>query len=136
MKRHTTYLMLSFVMVFWTSGIVVAKTIGNSIGALEFSLLRWGFAVVFLAPFALPKISTRMTEVSSKLKQVFFLGVFMAGGSTALIWSVQMTTVFNAALFSATQPILTAGLIFLLFSQALNRIQYLGVIFGFLGTLI
>ena len=55
MKRHTTYLMLSFVMVFWTSGIVVAKTIGNSIGALEFSLLRWGFAVFFPCTFCFTK---------------------------------------------------------------------------------
>ena len=37
MKRQATYLMLFFVMVLWTSGIMVAKTIGDSMGALEFS---------------------------------------------------------------------------------------------------
>ena len=115
---------------------MVAKTIGDSIGALEFSFWRWAVAVLFIAPFAMPRVLMRMGEIRSKLREVFLLGTFMAGGSTCLIWSVQMTTVFNASLFSATQPILTAILIFLLFSRALDKVQYLGIILGFFGTLI
>tara|TARA_B100000674_G_scaffold225644_1_gene185454 strand:+ start:14097 stop:14990 length:894 start_codon:yes stop_codon:yes gene_type:complete len=136
MKKQVIYLMLFFVMVLWTSGIMVAKTIGDSMGALEFSFWRWAVAVIFMAPFAIPRVFTRMGEIRSKLREVFLLGTFMAGGSTFLIWSVQMTTVFNASLFSATQPILTATLIFLLFSRALGRVQYLGIILGFFGSLI
>ena len=115
---------------------MVAKTIGDSMGALEFSFWRWAVAVIFIAPFAIPRVLTRMEEIQSKLRELFLLGTFMAGGSTFLIWSVQMTTVFNTSLFSATQPILTAILIFLLFSQALDKVQYLGIILGFCGTLI
>ncbi len=37
----------------------------------------------------------------------------MAGGSTLLMWSVQYTTATNAALFSASQPIATAFLTWL-----------------------
>ena len=136
MKKQVTYLMLFFVMVLWTSGIMVAKTIGDSMGALEFSFWRWAVAVIFMAPFAIPRVFTRMREIRSKLRELFLLGTFMAGGSTFLIWSVQMTTVFNASLFSATQPILTATLIFLLFSRALAKVQYLGIILGFFGSLI
>mgnify|MGYP001209702166 CR=1 FL=1 len=136
MKKQVTYLMLAFVMVLWTSGIMVAKTIGDSMGALEFSFWRWAVAVIFIAPFAIPRVLTSMGEIRSKLIEVFLLGAFMAGGSTFLIWSVQMTTVFNASLFSATQPILTAILIFMLFSRALDKVQYLGIILGFCGTLI
>ena len=136
MKKQVIYLMLFFVMVLWTSGIMVAKTIGDSMGALEFSFWRWVVAVIFMAPFAIPRVFTRMREIRSKLREVFLLGTFMAGGSTFLIWSVQMTTVFNASLFSATQPILTTTLIFLLFSRALAKVQYLGIILGFFGSLI
>ena len=115
---------------------MVAKMVGDTIGPLEFSFWRWGVAVVFIAPLAIPRVLSRISEIRVKLKEIFLLGVFMAGGSTFLIWSVQMTTVFNASLFSATQPIFTAILIFLLFSRALDKVQYLGIILAFLGTLI
>ena len=79
---------------------MVAKTIGDSMGALEFSFWRWAVAVLFIAPFAMPRVLMRMGEIRSKLRKVFLLGTFMAGGSTCLIWSVQMTTAFNDMSFN------------------------------------
>ena len=62
MKKQVIYLMLFFVMVLWTSGIMVAKTIGDSMGALEFSFWRWAVAVIFMAPFFFTHFSPDFTE--------------------------------------------------------------------------
>ena len=134
MNSAKAYVMLVFVMVFWTSGIVVAKTIGNLMGILEFSLWRWGIAALFLFPFALPRLMNRYSEIGRKGKEILYLGIFLAGGSTLLVWSVQLTSVINAALFSATQPILTAGLLWFLFSEKVGKVQLLGIAIAFLGV--
>jgi len=134
MNSVKAYVMLVFVMVFWTSGIVVAKTIGNLIGILEFSLWRWGIAALFLFPFAFPRLRNQFSEIGQKRKEILYLGIFLAGGSTLLVWSVQLTSVINAAVFSATQPIVTAGLAWFLFSERLGKVQLFGIAIAFIGV--
>ena len=82
MKKQVIYLMLFFVMVLWTSGIMVAKTIGDSMGALEFSFWRWELPS-FLWHLCNTESFHKDARDWSKLRELFLLGI-MAGGSTFL----------------------------------------------------
>ena len=124
MNHRQAYIMLVSVMILWTSGIVVAKTIGDTISVLEFSLWRWVFAAAFLFPFSFRGLNKSRCQIRKKKWKIFLLGVFLAGGSSLLVWSVQKTSVMNAALLSATQPIVTVGLFWILLSQKLRKIQF------------
>ena len=127
--------MLVSVMILWTSGIVVAKTIGDTISVLEFSLWRWVFAAAFLFPFSFRGLNKNRCQIRKKKWKIFLLGVFLAGGSSLLVWSVQKTSVMNAALLSATQPIVTVGLFWILLSQKLRKIQLGGIFIASLGVI-
>ena len=52
-----------------------------------------------------------------------------------MVWSVQKTSVVNAALLSATQPIVTVGLLWILLSQKLRKIQLGGIFIASLGVI-
>ena len=57
-------------------------------------------------------------------------------GSTFLIWSVDSTTVFNASLLGASQPLITLIMAFVIGLESTSRIQYLGILLGLMGVVV
>jgi drug/metabolite transporter (DMT)-like permease len=57
----------------------------------------------------------------------------MAGGSTMLMWSVQYTSATNVALFSASQPMVTALMTWVILKDVPTRLQLSGMVAALVG---
>ena len=127
-NNMTSYLMLTGVMMLWSLGIIVAKGVYESVNPIGFSFLRWVVAALLLTPVLVPQLRSQWRFMQSRLWHLLLLGLFMAGGSTMLMLAVQHTTATNAALFSASQPIVTVFMAWVFLRDKPSRIQILGML--------
>lgn len=130
------YAMLTVVMMLWASGVIVARFVHADMPPVAFSFSRWAVAVLVLTPLA-ARVAWQRREYLLSVKRYFFLlGLFMAGGSTLLVWSVQYTTATNAGLVSAAQPTVTAVMAWLVVRERLSGAQALGIVAAAIGVLV
>lgn len=129
------YAMLVLVMLLWAAGVVVARGVHELASPIAFSFWRWFTALSLLTPLALRQMRPHMEYIRAHARDFALLGLFMAGGSTLLVGSVQYTSATNAALVSATQPIVTVVVAWFLLHERLNRYQILGITSAMLGVL-
>ncbi len=127
LPARTAYTMLTIVMMLWASGVIVARGVHELTPPIGFSFWRWAVAVAVLTPLAGRQLLRNWPYISARLGHFALLGLFMAGGSTLLVWSVQYTTATNAALVSAAQPTVTAVLAWVVLRERLAPVQILGI---------
>lgn len=119
--------MLVGVMLLWASGVIVARSVHDLVPPVGFSFWRWIVAVVVLTPFAGAEAVRKWSTIRTLLGRLALLGLFMAGGSTLLVWSVQFTAASNVALVSAAQPMVTAMMAALVLRERLRVVQIIGI---------
>ena len=127
---------LVFVMFLWTSGLVVSKSAASFMTPFELSFSRWVICSLILLIFCYPKIGNHISTIRGNFSKLFVLGFLLAMGSTFLIWSVDSTTVFNASLLGASQPLITLIMAFVIGLENTSRIQYLGILLGLMGVVV
>ena len=126
--------MLIVVMLLWSSGIIVARSVHEVVAPIGFSFWRWFAAAALLSPFALRRIQRHRIFLWQQLPWVALLGLFIAGGSTLIIVAVQYTTATNVAVVAATQPTITALVAWLVLKDRLSRVQLVGIIAATAGV--
>jgi len=129
----TSCLMLTTVMLLWSLGIIVAKSVSDLVNPIGFSFWRWMVAAGVLTPFVFSQFVSQRRVILQKWPYYFLLGLFMAGGSTMLMWSVQYTSATNVALFSASQPMVTALMTWVILKDAPTRLQLSGMVAALVG---
>ncbi len=127
---------LVFVMFLWTSGLVVSKSAAGFMTPFELSFSRWVICSLILLIFCYTKIGNHISTIRGNFSKLFVLGFLLAMGSTFLIWSVDSTTVFNASLLGASQPLITLIMAFVIGLESTSRIQYLGILLGLMGVVV
>ena len=127
---------LVFVMFLWTSGLVVSKSAASFMTPFELSFSRWVICSLILLIFCYTKIGNHISTIRGNFSKLFVLGFLLAMGSTFLIWSVDSTTVFNASLLGASQPLITLIMAFVIGLESSSRIQYLGILLGLMGVVV
>ena len=127
---------LVFVMFLWTSGLVVSKSAAGFMTPFELSCSRWVICSLILLIFCYTKIGNNISTIRGNFSKLFVLGFLLAMGSTFLIWSVDSTTVFNASLLGASQPLITLIMAFVIGLESTSRIQYLGILLGLMGVVV
>ena len=130
------YSVLVFVMFLWTSGLVVSKAATNLMTPFELSFSRWVICSAILFIFCYSQLKFHRHTISANIQKLFVLGFLLALGSTFLVWSVDSTTVFNASLLGASQPLITLIIALTIGLEVISRLQYLGILFGLVGVFI
>jgi drug/metabolite transporter (DMT)-like permease len=130
------YGMLTGVMLLWASGVIVARSVHDLAPPIAFSFWRWAAAVALLTPFAAGQVVKNWPYIRTRVKHFMWLGLFMAGGSTLLVWSVRYTTATNASLVSAAQPMMTAVIAWIVLRERLSGVQVLGISAAAAGILV
>ena len=130
----TAYIMLVVVMLLWASGIVVARSVYASVPPVGFSFWRWVCAVTIMTPLTARQTWQHRAYLIERLPVILMLGFFMALGSTAIVVAVQYTTATNVALVSASQPIVTALIAWILINERLTPRQMGGVVAATIGV--
>ena len=118
------YSVLVFVMLLWTSGLVVSKASAGLMTPFELSFSRWILCSLILF------------TILENFAKLFLLGFLLAMGSTFLVWSVESTTVFNASLLGASQPIITLIIALFVGLEQISKLQYVGILLGLIGVFI
>ena len=121
------YIWLVIVMLLWASGVVVARSVHELVQPIGFSFWRWVTALVVMTPFAGVQLRRHAAYLRERIASIFALGLFMAVGSTAMIIAVRHTTATNVVLVSATQPIVTVVIAWILLRERLTRWQFVGI---------
>ncbi len=127
-NNMSSYIMLTSVMLLWSLGIIVAKGVYESVHPVGFSFWRWVVAAFLLTPALVPQLRSKWRFLLLHSTHLLLLGLFMAGGSTVLMFAVQHTTATNAALFSASQPIVTVFMAWVFFRDQPSGLQALGML--------
>lgn len=134
--RANPHSVLVFVMFLWTSGLVVSKSAASFMTPFELSFSRWVICSLILLIFCYTKIGNHISTIRGNFSKLFVLGFLLAMGSTFLIWSVDSTTVFNASLLGASQPLITLIMALVIGLESTSRIQYLGILLGLMGVVV
>ena len=136
MSDRSAYVLLILVMMMWASGVIIARVVHDLTPPVGFSFWRWVMVVALLAPFALPALR-RQSGISRQHIRAFVpLGIFMAGGSTLLVWSAQHTSASNVALISAAQPTVTLFIGWMVTRQRFGLLELGGVMAAFAGIVV
>ena len=129
------YVLLVIVMMLWASGVIVARFVGDLTPPVGFSFWRWAVAVLVLAPLGWREARANYDYLRSRMLYVLALGLFIAGGSTLLVWSAQYTTATNVSLISAGQPIVTTVMAWLILRETLTSVQIAGSVAAAVGVI-
>lgn len=123
-------------MLIWGTPPVVARAMSISVpaGALAFS--RWFIASLVLLPFVWKKLPSEWPHWRANWKSLVPLALFMVAGSSLSTVAVYFTTATNAVLVNASQPAITALVLWIVAGDKLRGRQGLGVACAFIGILI
>jgi drug/metabolite transporter (DMT)-like permease len=127
------------VVVFLVVGILAASQSGNIIrlgDAHPVAIATWRLLIAsaLLAPLAGRRLGELRRLSRGEVGLLFAAGASLAAHFVVWIAAVQMTTVANAAVFFAINPVITASAGHLIFGERITRKLFVAIGFGLLGV--
>jgi drug/metabolite transporter (DMT)-like permease len=136
LRRASPYLLLTLVPFFWSCNWILGRGLHEQIPPLALTFYRWLFALVILAPFALPGVVREWPAIRRGFKALLPLGVIGIGSHNALAYiGLNYTTATNGVLLNSSVPIIIIALSFLLLRVRLSGWQTVGVTISVAGVL-
>ncbi|WP_414900708.1 DMT family transporter [Sphingomonas flavalba] len=110
------YAMLALVMLFWAGNAIVGRAVRDDIPPFTLALVRWGGALLVVAPFALRHVVADRAVLRRAWRRVLLLGLLgIATFNALLYYGLRFTTATNAMLIQAAIPGLVLLFDYLLF---------------------
>ena len=93
------YLLLTLAPLFWSCNWIVGRALSDDVPPLAMTFYRWFFALVILAPFALPRVRKDAPLIRRHWKALLGLGVVGIGTHNALAYlGLRYTTAMNGVI--------------------------------------
>ena len=100
------------------------------------TFFRWLFAIVILAPFALPRLRKDMPIVRRHWKALLGLGIIGIGTHNALAYlGLRYTTAVNGVILNSFIPVMIVALSWMLLRERLATLQIAGIGVSLAGVL-
>jgi drug/metabolite transporter (DMT)-like permease len=100
------------------------------------TFFRWFFAIVILAPFALPRLRHEMPIVRRHWKALLGLGIIGIGTHNALAYlGLRYTTAVNGVILNSFIPVMIVALSWALLRERLAVLQVAGIAVSLAGVL-
>lgn len=129
------YGQLALVTVFWGFNSIAAKVLTNHLPPYTVTFLRSGIAAALLIALARATGGWSSPRGARDVLMCLLLGALGIVGSSGLWFAgIRLTTASEAALLSATGPVITAVLAALFLGDPLTRGRMLGVVLSVLGA--
>jgi drug/metabolite transporter (DMT)-like permease len=97
---------------------------------------RWFFALLILAPFALPQVRREWPIVRRNLRTLLLLGAVGVGTHNALTYlGLNYTTAINGLMLNSFIPVMIIALSWIFLRQRLSPLQLAGVVVSLCGVL-
>lgn len=130
------YLLLTLTPFFWACNWIIGRGLSTSIPPMAMTFYRWLFAILILAPFALPHLRREWPTVWRNRRVMLLLGIVGVGSHNALAYlGLNYTTAMNGVILNSFIPIMIITLSWIFLRQRLARVQLAGVAVSLAGVL-
>ena len=130
------YLLMTLTALFWGGNFVLGRGIADHIPPIALSCLRWSFATLILAPFAIEQTRKDWSEITANWPIILFLAIIGGGSFNTMTYiGLGHTTALNALIIQSAAPVLIAIAAYLVFSERLSPRQLIGISISLIGVL-
>jgi drug/metabolite transporter (DMT)-like permease len=133
--RHVSpYLLLTLAPFFWACNWIIGQAVDvDPADGDTHSIVL--FAIVILAPFALPHLRPEWPIVWRNRRVMLLLGIVGVGSHNALAYlGLNYTTAMNGVILNSFIPVMIITLSWLFLRQRLARVQLAGVAVSLTGV--
>lgn len=135
-RAPSPYLLLTLTPFFWACNWIVGRALAGDVPPLAMTFLRWLFAILILAPFALPHVAREWTIVRRHWRSMLFLGAIGIGTHNALAYiGLNYTTATNGVILNSFVPVMIIALSWAFLGERLTGLQLTGVLTSLVGVL-
>ncbi len=136
MPRVSPYLLLTLTPFFWACNWIVGRGLAHDIPPLAMTFYRWLFALVILAPFALPRVARDFAVVRRHWRVLVPLGAIGIGTHNALAYlGLNYTTATNGVILNSFIPVMIVAMSWLFLGERLSATRLAGVVVSLTGVL-
>lgn len=129
------YLLLLIPPLLWAGNVVLARGVNQLIPPVAMSFLRWGTALLFIAPLTYRHVVRDWSELRRNWKMLSLISLLgISSFNTMLYTAVQTTTAINCALMQTAMPAVIILLTFVLFRERISPGQGVGVVLCMAGS--
>jgi drug/metabolite transporter (DMT)-like permease len=130
------YALLTLAPFFWSCNWIVGRGLSPDVPPFTMTFFRWFFAIVILAPFALPRLRHEMPIVRRHWKALLGLGIIGIGTHNALAYlGLRYTTAVNGVILNSFIPVMIVALSWALLRERLAVLQVAGIAVSLAGVL-
>jgi drug/metabolite transporter (DMT)-like permease len=130
------YLWLTLTPFFWACNWIVGRGLYKEIPPMAMTFYRWFFALLILAPFALPHLRREWPIVRRHRGVLSLLGIVGVGTHNGLTYlGLNYTTAINGVILNSFIPVMIISLSWIVLRQRLSRLQLIGVAVSLGGVL-
>ena len=130
------YLLLTLTPLFWSVNWILGRALHQDIPPMAMTFFRWLFAVVILAPFALPHVLRQWPLIRANRKRLLILGIVGIGSHNALAYlGLNYTTATNGVILNSFIPVMIIAIAWIFLRQRLTGTQLAGVAISLAGVL-
>jgi drug/metabolite transporter (DMT)-like permease len=135
-RRVSPYLLLTLTPLFWAVNWIIGRALHQDVPPMAMTFFRWLFAVVILAPFALPHVLRQRTLIRRNWRRLLLLGVVGIGSHNALAYlGLNYTTATNGVILNSFIPVMIIAIAWIFLRQRLTGAQLAGVTISLAGVL-
>ena len=134
--RASPFLLLTLTPLLWSCNWIVGRGLHAEIPPLAMTFFRWLFAIVILAPFALPQVRRDWPILRRNMKPMLLLGIVGVGLHNALAYlGLNYTTATNGVILNSFIPVMIIALSWVILRERLLPLQLVGVAVSLAGVL-
>jgi len=131
----SAYLLLILPPLFWAGNVVLARGLAHQLPPMAMSFLRWGTALLFLAPIAWRQLQRDWPLLAGHWKIVWLCALFgIASFNSLLYTATQTTTALNCALMQTLMPAAIILCSFFFDRERISLQQGIGVLLCAMGA--
>jgi drug/metabolite transporter (DMT)-like permease len=135
-RSASPYLLLTLTPFFWACNWIIGRGLYAEIPPMAMTFYRWFFALLILAPFALPHVRREWPIIWRHRGVLSLLGVVGVGTHNGLAYlGLNYTTAINGVILNSFIPVMIIALSWIFLRQRLSRLQLIGVAVSLGGVL-
>jgi drug/metabolite transporter (DMT)-like permease len=128
LRGANPYLLLTLTPLFWACNTIVGRGLASQVPPMTMTFLRWFFAILILAPLALPHVRRDWPLVRRSWKPLLVLGVIGVGTHNAVSYlGLNYTTATNALILNSFIPVMVITISWIFLRERLTSLQLFGV---------
>jgi drug/metabolite transporter (DMT)-like permease len=135
-RSVSPYLLLTLTPFFWSCNWIIGRALHDDVPPMGLTFFRWLFALLILAPFALPPLKRDWPVVRANWKTLLLLGSIGVGMHNALAYvALNYTTATNGVILNSCIPVMIISMAWIFFRERLSALQLAGVAVSLCGVL-